>query len=206
VLVLDPYTPEEIGVPEIELEGDMVILSSRDDRGHCNHALVRGRPRIVDALAVARGMEAPPADLPFLAVATHESVEHPDGPDPNAMYAFALGGLWVHHMGDVGHALETDALAPFGGRCDVLLAPTGGGLTISLDDLDAAIDHLAPRWVIPMHFGHAALSVDMAPVEDFLVRRTRDHIVRVARATIELPDAVPAGERPTVVVLEPSGF
>jgi L-ascorbate metabolism protein UlaG (beta-lactamase superfamily) len=206
VLVLDPYTPDEIGVPEIELEGDIVVLSSLDDRGHCNHGLVRGDPLVVDALAVAQGREAPPAGIPFVAVATHESEEHPDGPDPNAMYAFELGGLWVHHLGDVGHALEAAALAPFVGRCDVLLAPTGEGFTISLADLDAAIDRLAPRWIIPMHYGLPALSVDMVPVENFLARRELDHTLWAHRPTVEIPDTAPDGERPTVIVLEPSGF
>lgn len=206
VLVLDPYTPDDLGVPEITIAGDIVIVSSLDDSGHANVGLVEGEPLVIDALDVAAGHEPGLGDIPIVAVATHESEHHPDGPDPNAMYAFALDGLWVLHMGDVGHRVEAEALAPFAGRCDVLLALAGGGLTIPLGDLDAVIDVLSPRWIIPMHYGLPQIKVDMLAVDEFLGRRADAQILRAGSSTIEIPAVSPARGQATIVVLEPSGF
>ena len=206
VLVLDPYTPDELGVPEITITGDIVMLSSLDDSGHANVGLVEGEPLVVDALDVAAGHEPELGGIPIVAVATHESDDHPDGPDPNAMYAFALEGLWILHMGDVGHRVEPEALAPFVGRCDVLLALAGGGLTIPLDDLDAVIDVLSPRWIVPMHYGLPQIKVDMLAVDEFLARHPEALVLRAGSSTIEIPAALPPPGRPTIVVLDPSGF
>jgi L-ascorbate metabolism protein UlaG (beta-lactamase superfamily) len=206
VLVLDPYTPAELGVPDVAVDGDVVIVSSLDDSGHANVDLVRGDPVVVDALAVATGRASAPDEIPLVAAATHESVDHPDGPDPNAAYALRIGGLWILHMGDAGQALDDDALATFAGRCDVLLALAGGGLTLSLEELDATIEALAPRWIVPMHYGLPAIAVPMLPVEDFLARRTGDPVLLARSSTIEIPDAPLVDGCPVVVVLEPSGF
>ncbi len=41
---------------------------------------------------------------------------------------------------------------------DVLLALTGEGLTLRLDELDPMIDTLNPTWIVPMHYNLAPVS------------------------------------------------
>ena len=164
-IVTDPYTPSAIGlVDEGELrhriEGETVICSSLTDIAHSNYGLVEGDPRVINALDLARGQSATISGEPVIAVEAAESPDHPEGPDDNALYAFKAGGLWFVHMGDVGFGLGSDAIAPFKGRCDVLLALTGEALTLSLDALDPMIDYLEPTWVVPMHY-------NLAPVTGF---------------------------------------
>jgi L-ascorbate metabolism protein UlaG (beta-lactamase superfamily) len=135
-------------------------------------------------------------------VAAMEGSDRPDDPKANALYRFELAGIQVCHMGDVGNPLTEAQLAPLRGRVDVLLALAGGGLTIALPDLDAAIAAIGPRVVIPMHFKTPSLLYDCGPVEDFLDRHPEATTVRHDGSSV----ALTAGGLPeelTIHVLRP---
>ena len=53
---------------------------------------------------------------------------------------------------------------------DILLALTGGPLTIELDDLDRAIEEIEPSIVIPMHYKIPCLRLGILPLEAFTTR------------------------------------
>ena len=134
VIAMDPYTPSAIGLVDDgrRIGAGTVIVSSLTDVAHGNVKLIEGEPRVINALDVARGLNAAKIfGAPLVAVEAAEAPDHPDGADDNALYAFNAGGLWFLHMGDLGYGLNEDDLAPFAGRCDVLLALTGEGLTLA---------------------------------------------------------------------------
>ena len=106
----------------------------------------------------------------------------------------------ILHMGDVGHALD-DATREKCGEIDVLLAPTGGAPTISLPDLLEFIEKLAPKIVIPMHFGVPNLAMNALPLEAFL-EVWRGPIRREDGASISWNKGIVPRET-TVCVLEP---
>jgi L-ascorbate metabolism protein UlaG (beta-lactamase superfamily) len=205
VVVTDPYEPSELGLSRLTLAADVVVASSLEDRAHWNPAAVP-HARVVDALSVARGADDEIAGKQVVAVEVREAEHHPTGPDANAMYGFRLGGLSFVHMGDLGHPAAPQHLAPFRDRCDVLFALTGGGLTIRLEDLDAVIEALEPRWIVPMHYAHPGLDAHvrsrMLPLDAFLERRPGDPVVRAPGTAIMLP-LEDGSSRPTIVVLEP---
>ena len=216
VIATDPFTPSAIGLVKEEeagrrIQADTVICSSLTDSAHSNVGLVEGSPTVINALDVALGnLEAEVSGEPVITVKAAESPDHPEGPDDNALYAFKLGGLWFLHMGDVGFGLPPEKIAPFAGRCDVLLALTGEKLTLGLDELDEMIAFLDPTWIVPMHYGLAPV-VGTEPnivtkADVFLNRRSRDPVIRVRHHTVEFPMATPVPGRPTIVVLEPSGY
>jgi L-ascorbate metabolism protein UlaG (beta-lactamase superfamily) len=206
VVVTDPYQPSELGLPELELDADVVVASSLEDASHWNPRAVP-HARIVDALSVARGAHDEIAGERVVAVEVREAEHHPQGPDANAMYSFRLGGLWFVHMGDLGHPAGPQHLGPFRGRCDVLFALSGGGLTIALEDLDRVIEALEPDWVVPMHYAYPGLRAEvrsgMLPLEAFLARRGRDRVVHEADTPITFP-LESVSSRPTIVVLRPT--
>jgi len=153
-IITDPFLPELVGYSLIPDEPDLIIMSSGDDDGHCRHDLVPGNAEVVNAVdligqngrATVQGVE----------ILVHEAMEwehHPDHavPGQNAMYRFELDGIKIAHMGDVGNRL-TEAQMAFYKDVDVLLALTGGGLTIKLPDLMEMIHVQKPKIVIPMHF------------------------------------------------------
>ena len=214
-IAMDPYDPAVVAaacgiadpaVLDFRLEADTVIVSSLTDQAHAYHQAVAGEPRVINALDVAQGREERVNDEPLYAVQAAEAPHHPEGPDDNALYAFRAGGLWFLHMGDLGYGIGADELAPFAGRCDVLLALVGENLTLRLDELDPMIDILDPTWIVPMHYNLAPLTARMTTLDVFLERRSRHPLIFPRHHTVTFP--LPEGGlgRPTIVVLEPSAY
>ncbi|MEM1237144.1 MAG: MBL fold metallo-hydrolase [Pseudomonadota bacterium] len=153
-LIVDPYTPEEIGYSPIQDEADVVIISSDDDSAHCRADLIGGQPEVVNALTVAlNGGNTTAQGIDITAIEAAEWDQHPthEVPGQNGMYRFELDGIKCAHMGDVGNPLTT-AQQDFFADTDVLFALAGGYLTILLPDLMEMIRRVKPRLVIPMHF------------------------------------------------------
>lgn len=152
-VVTDPYTPAKTGYAPIAEPADIVVTSSVTDDYHDRADLIPGDPLHVDALAAAdTGGRTSARGLAIEAVEAAEAEHHPSGhPDRNAMYAFALDGLRVAHMGDVGNPLSARQVDFLRGT-DVLLALAGGYPTIALADLGAVVAEVRPRLVVPMHF------------------------------------------------------
>ena len=132
---------------EAAVEADTVIVSSLTDKAHGYPGLVRGDPRVINALEVAeQGLDVAIDGRPLVTLAAVESADHESGnPKDNALYAVEVGGLWILHTGDLGYGLTPDELAPFVDRCDVLLTLAGQTNTLAFEDLDVFIDHLKPR-------------------------------------------------------------
>ncbi len=153
-VITDPYTPAEVGYPEITDVADVVIRSSHDDEAHCRSDLIPGDPVVLDALEIA--LNGGVRDASGLAVTAVEAAEwdhHPDHevPGQNGMYRFELDGIRIAHMGDVGNALSDRQIAFFE-DVDLLFALAGGYLTIELPDLMKMIHAVRPKLVVPMHF------------------------------------------------------
>ena len=209
-IAMDPYTPSALGLPgddDFRLKADTVIASSLTDRGHSYVELIEGNPRVIDALAVAEGRDnAVINGEPLITVKAAEAEDHPEGADDNALYAFKAGGLWFLHMGDLGYELDADQLAPFIGRCDVLLAIVGERLTLKLHELEPMLDILKPKWIFPMHYSLPPVKGNMVSASEFIRRHQRNPIFYVRHHTVTFPIPKSADDRPVIVVLERSGY
>lgn len=201
-IVTDPYTPAPAGLEAVTEPADAVVMSSALDEAHSNVSMVPGTSRILNALDAVAQPRSLVDGVIVDAVAAMEGSDRPDDPKANALYRFELDGIAVCHMGDVGNRLTEAQLAPLRGRVDVLLALAGGGLTISLPDLDAAIAEIAPRVVIPMHYDTPSLLYECGPLEKFLERHPGTPVVRHPGSTVHLTvDALPGAL--TIHVLQP---
>lgn len=202
-IVTDPYTPEEAGLAPLREPADVVIMSSDDDSFHSYPAQVPGSPQVLNALEIARqGGAREAAGVRFEAIEAQESLVHKTDPGPNAMYAFTVGGIRVGHMGDVGNPL-TPAQLDFLRGVDVLLALTGGPVTIELDDLDEALRAARPRIVIPMHYQIPNLRLNILGLEAFTGRYPAEIVDARSTSAIELtPESLPAEMR--IVALQPA--
>ena len=211
VVVTDPYTPgpKASGFDPIDEAADLVIMSSATDAFHSDPSHVRGEPTVINAL------ELPPEGttvrgIPIRSFPAYESktfdyqAEFGRDPDANALYLFAMGGLRILHMGDLGNPVDPGQLEALGGGVDVLLALTGEHATIALDDLDEAIVAIRPRVVIPMHYHSPRGVLKIEPVDKFLNRLPPGSVTRVAGSELELtPETLPK-DVPHVFVLEQS--
>ena len=213
-IVMDPYPHDEVLLEDdgSRLDAETIIVSSLTDAAHSNVDLVKGNPHVINALDVAAGTT--PATIngePLSTIAAAESPDH-DSHDPmdNAMYAFKAGDLWFAHLGDLGYGLSNEELAPWVGKCDVLLPIVGEKNTVSLDDLDTMIDFLKPTWIVPMHYAVPPLGGanggGMTPVDKFLNRHPRFPVYVPRHHTVTFPLPESKDGLPTIVVLEPSGY
>jgi L-ascorbate metabolism protein UlaG (beta-lactamase superfamily) len=169
-IVTDPYTPSIAGLAPLTEPADIVVMSSDNDTYHSDGAGVPGNPVIVNALAVAReGGSREVKGVTIRAIEAMESLVHKTHPDNNALYRFAVDGVEVGHMGDVGNPLSLAQMEFFRG-VDVLLALTGGPPTIELDDLDAVIREVQPKIVIPMHYRILQLNLNIFALDAFTSR------------------------------------
>jgi L-ascorbate metabolism protein UlaG (beta-lactamase superfamily) len=202
-IVTDPYTPEVAGLSPLSEPADVVIMSSDDDPFHSDAADVPGNPLILNALEIARrGGTRQACGVQFDAIETQESLVHKKDPGENAMYAFTVDGVRVGHMGDVGNPL-TPAQIEFLRGADVLLALTGGPVTIELDDLDTALKAIGPKVVIPMHYQIPNLKLNILGLEAFTSRYPAERVEVAASTAIEVTQSsLPAHMR--IVALQPA--
>jgi L-ascorbate metabolism protein UlaG (beta-lactamase superfamily) len=206
-VITDPYTPgpHNSGFDPIDEPADILIMSSATDPFHSDPSYVRGDPTVVNALelppegAEVRGLYI----RPFPAMESM-TFDYGRDPDANAMYLFTLGGVRVVHMGDIGNPVSQEYLDALCGNVDVLFALAGAHATIALEDLDAAIDAIGPRVVIPMHYYSPRGVLDIEPVEAFLERHPADLITWVDGTELELTPESPPAQAPHIYVLEQS--
>lgn len=205
-IVTDPYTPgpEVSNFDPIGEPADVVIMSSATDRFHSDPSHVGGNPAVVNAV------EVPPEGitvrgLAIKALPSQESLTWDFGRDPedNAMYTFTLEGLRFLHIGDIGNPIAQSQLDELAGKVDVMFALTGGHATIALDDLDAAIEAINPRVVIPMHYFHPKGRLKILPVTEFTERYPAEMVTFVGKPELELTQAMLPDQR-HIFVLEQS--
>ena len=68
------------------------------------------------------------------------------------------------------------------------------------------IDCLKPRWLVPMHYNLPPISFGASTIEEFLASRPRDPVFFARHHTVGFPLPTSDLGRPTIVVLEPSGY
>ena len=208
-VMTDPYTHSDLGMEDdgVTFEAETVIISSAIDLSHNNYKLAGPNAKVINALEVSVGkVEAVINGENVIAIPVTENPLHPTGPDDNGMYAFKAGGLWFCHIGDLGHALDEEALKPWLDKCDVLLAITGEVFSLTLEELDPMIDFLKPKYVFPMHYHIPPGGEKMLPISEFLNRRPEDPVLVVNDTKIALPLPEMKAGHPTIVVLRPAGW
>jgi L-ascorbate metabolism protein UlaG (beta-lactamase superfamily) len=167
-VITDPYTPgpQNSGFDPIDEPADVVIMSSATDPFHSDPSHVRGDPTVVNALDLPpEGAEARGLHVRTFPAMESMTFDFGRDPDANAMYLFTLGGVRVLHMGDIGNPISREHLDALHGKVDLLFALAGAHATIALDYLDAAIDAIGPRVVIPMHYFSPRGVLDIEPVD-----------------------------------------
>lgn len=212
-IVMDPFDHATCSLVDdgFRLTADTVIVSSLADDAHDNVDLVTGDKQVINALDVAQGKsDATINGQPVAAIPAAEIADHPEGTDDNALYSFYAGDLWWAHLGDLGFGLSNEQLEPWVGKCDVLLPITGEQLTLKLDELEEMIEFLKPTWIVPMHYAipplGGASGGGMTYIDAFLNDRPRDPVYVARHHTVEFPLPKSPNGRPTIVILEPSGY
>lgn len=196
-IVTDPYEPGISWFDPIDEPADLVLMSSNTDRFHCDPSHVQGEPRVVNALDIPAGGMT----IDGLAVRAFKARERFQRrllvrgilPRRNAMYAFTLDGVRVLHTGDIGRAFKRREIAALHGQVDVMFALCGGVHNIEVDDMKRAIDAIAPRIVVPMHYFSPKGRLKILPVDEIARRFPAGRVVRAGSPELEVaPETLPA--------------
>lgn len=116
----------------------------------------------------------------------------------NSIFVFESAGLCIAHLGHLHHLLEPRDLTALG-HIDIVMAAVDGAYTISLPDIQAVLEQIQPRIVLPMHyFTPDGLARFLDRLRGGYEVELRDSpVLRISRTTLP--------ERPTVIVLPGGG-
>jgi L-ascorbate metabolism protein UlaG (beta-lactamase superfamily) len=192
-IITDPYAPnDDLRYGQIDETADIVTIS-HEHTDHSNIAAVRGKPQVIRGTAEARGIK-------FRAIRTYHDDAGGRQRGSNTIFCFAVDGVNICHLGDIGHRLRPEQITEMG-RVDVLLIPVGGFFTIDVEVASQLCDQLQPGVVMPMHYRNEKVSMPIKGVEEFL--RGKSHISRLDSSEVEIK----AGELPKttqIMVLKPA--
>jgi L-ascorbate metabolism protein UlaG (beta-lactamase superfamily) len=202
---IDPFGPMEglaaRGVswaypPIRDVEADLLLVT-HEHVDHNGVEAVGGDPAVVRSLA---GTHATPLGEVVGVASEHDDVAG-TARGHNVMMRFALDGLVVCHLGDLGQpALRPEQAAAIG-PVDVLVVPAGGGPTIGGEAAARVARELRPRLVLPMH--HRTAAIDFLEPPDAFLDALGAEVTRVGSDRIEVEEHLGRAEAPRAVVLDP---
>jgi len=167
-IITDPYQPGMFGLnyDKIEEAADIVVVS-HDHPDHNYVEGVPGEPQVVRGSGShkVKGIE-------FKGIPGYHDDSSGSERGGNDMFCFAVNGVRVCHVGDLGHTLSDRQAADIG-EVDVLLIPIAGTYTVDAATAKNVVDQVRPRVVIPMHFKtDKCPSFPVTDVEPFLAGKT----------------------------------
>ena len=192
-IITDPYLPDSgVRHGEIKETADVVTIS-HEHTDHNNSRGVRGNPVVLRKSAEVKGIN-------FHAVAAFHDNVGGRKRGSNTVFCFAVDGINICHMGDLGNIPEDRQISDIG-KVDVLLIPVGGFFTLELAEVDRVIEKIKPRIVFPMHYKTEKVGLPISGVDRFL--EGKQNVSRLNVSEVELKaDAIPAVT--TIMVLKPA--
>lgn len=166
-IITDPYTPSpDLTYREITGPADIVTVS-HNHLDHCNTASVGGNPQVLRKAgsATVRG-------IGFKGVSSYHDDEGGRLRGGNIIFCFAVDGIRLCHLGDLGHLLNDKQLAEMG-AVDIVFLPVGGNYTIDAKAATEVCNQLKPRVIIPMHYRTNKGLPSIAGVDEFLRGKAR---------------------------------
>lgn len=167
-LVIDPYDTS-IGLTPVNVTADIALVTHHHfdhdcmDGVHGDYTLIDGAGAFEVSGVRIHGITVP-----------HDA----DGGTVRGFvtaYLIETDGLRLLHLGDVGDMPPEEFFAAVGSPVDVLMIPVGGRYTVDAAGALAICERLNPNMVIPMHYKTKRLTVDIAPVSEFVDRARYDY-------------------------------
>lgn len=178
-ILTDPYRLGMFGVnyDEIKEAADIVVVT-HEHPDHNNVEGVPGSPQVIRGAGKhqAKGIE-------FKGIASFHDESGGSERGPNNIFCFAVNGVRLSHLGDLGHQLSQQQLAEIG-EVDVLLTPMAGTFTLDAAAATKVVDQIKPCVVIPMHYKtDKCPTFPVADVEPFLAGKA--NVKRMDTAEVE---------------------
>ncbi len=176
-IITDPYgVYPDLHYAPIEETADIMILSHK----HGDHfgGKVKGNPKMITG-----GGNKKAGNIEFKGVGTYHDTSRGSQRGENTVFCFAVDGVKLCHMGDLGHQLSGPEVAEIG-QVDVLMIPVGGFFTIDAATASKVCDQIKPKMIIPMHYRNDKCAFPITGVEDFL--KGKANVKRLNTSDLEL--------------------
>jgi len=178
--------------PAIEgVEADLLIVT-HEHGDHNGVEAIGGDPFVVRSLAGT--FDSPLGQV--VSVASEHDARAGTERGHNTIVCFALDGIRVCHMGDLGQATLREEQREAIGAVDLLFVPVGGMATIGAAAAAEVVAALRPRWVVPMHYRTPRIGF-LETAEEFLGGYER--VVRLQTSLFETGQLAES-DGPTIVV------
>ena len=204
-VMIDPFGPlgEQAAArgivfdyPAIEPVPADVLLVTHEHADHNAAGTVTGSPTVVRSTAGT--FESPVGEI--VAVASEHDDVAGTARGPNTIFRFALDGLRVCHLGDLGQpSLRPEQVAAVG-AIDILFVPAGGGPTVGGELAADVARILRPRLVVPMHYRTPAIGF-LDPPDGFLAALGAS--VEEVDTEFDPADVLGDADEPRVAVVAP---
>ena len=83
------------------------------------------------------------------------------------IFKFSLDGVDICHLGHLDHIPSSQVIDKLG-KIDLLMAPAGGGGTITAKEVLEIAEEMEPSVIVPMMYEIPSLKEDSVPLADFL--------------------------------------
>ena len=176
-IITDPYgVYPDLNYAQIEETADIMVVTHK----HGDHygAKVRGNPKMVTGAGIKKV-----GNIEFRGVETFHDTSRGSQRGSNTVFCFAVDGVRLCHLGDLGHSLSASDVAAVG-PVDVLMIPVGGFYTIDAATASKVCDQMKPKVIIPMHYRNDKCAFPITGVEDFLKGKT--NVKRLNTSDLEL--------------------
>jgi L-ascorbate metabolism protein UlaG (beta-lactamase superfamily) len=183
--------------PPIEGVTADLLLVTHEHADHNAVDVIGGSPAVIRS--TAGRFESPVGEV--VAVASEHDAVAGTARGPNTIFCFPLDGLRVCHMGDFGQAALRPEQREAMGEVDVLIVPVGGGPTIGDGTAADVVRAVAPRLVVPMHFGTE--QADFLEPPDAFLDALAARVERLEESEAVVDGLLGTREAPVVTLLAP---
>ncbi len=150
IVVVDPFSPEFVGLALVKEIAD-VVVSSHDHEDHHNLEMVSGPVKRSSVFVIDREGEYEIGGVEISAIKTYHDKNEGADRGKNLVTVFRIDGVTLVHLGDLGHKLSDSQVERLGSVA-VLMVPVGGYFSLDASEASDAIKQIQPSLVIPMHY------------------------------------------------------
>ena len=159
-VVTDPFS-KDIGLSLPRMQADIVTVS-HEHLGHNHTTGIGGGAHIVTGPG-----EYEIKNIFVTGIAAFHDGEQGKSHGKVTIYLVEMEDMVVCHLGDLGHVPAQEQIEAIG-HVDILLAPVGGGNSLSAAQAAEVVGLLEPRAVIAMHYHTSGLTTVLDPLTRFI--------------------------------------
>lgn len=162
-IVIDPHDGYSLGLKPPDVKADYVLVTHE----HFDHNAVNVVSKAETKSFVMKFGEFRFDDIVVQGIKAYHDKAKGRRRGDTAIYRIFVDGIYVTHVGDLGHIPDEETIRSLK-PTNILLLPVGGTFTIEPNEAWELSQLLKPNIVIPMHYWVPGCNLPLKPVEEFL--------------------------------------